>query len=91
MLFRSLDTIVDSFKGAVAVRNLCSGGSITLYRQISLMSYTNTVTYHYIATGRFPDGSIGVDRSPDISLNNYNVAYQNGQSVDWEVRLRKVQ
>lgn len=79
-----------SDESGVVVHNLCSGGSITLSRGYSSFFFSNSnqrVEYHYIATGKFPDGSLGTQRSQTVSLS----VYRNGlQNLTWEVRLRKV-
>ena len=81
--------IVDSYKGETAVRNLCPGGSITLFRKIDFLRDSLAVSYQYIATGKFPDGSMGTAQSPGVYLSSYQTSYQNGQSQIWEIRLQK--
>lgn len=68
------------------VRNLCSGGSVTLFRRYRIWAEPPTITYQYMATGRFSDGSVGRQQSQTIFLSAQQPTQQ---SLTWEIRLSK--
>jgi len=69
------------------VRNLCAGGSITLYRARVLFNDPDTIQYSYISTGKFGDGSLGRQQSQTFSMFSGQV---NAQNYTWEIQLQKV-
>jgi hypothetical protein len=68
------------------VRNFCAGGGITLFRSRSTFTDGRPLEFQYMATGRFPDGSLGRQQSQRIYIST-----QPGeQNLTWEIQLQKV-
>lgn len=79
--------IADAKFGTIVV-GLCSGGSMTLFRNRSLHS-PDYIQFSYTATGRFPDGSVGIAQSETYSLTRYDWSSGGGQQErTWLVQLQ---
>ncbi|MDQ5949235.1 MAG: hypothetical protein QG589_361 [Patescibacteria group bacterium] len=73
------------------VRNLCAGGSVTLFRARNMWVDGNYLQFHYVAKGVFPDGSMGLQESQWFSLSAYDVSSGRVQQYyTWQVTLQKV-
>jgi hypothetical protein len=73
------------------VRNLCTGGSITMFRARNMWLDGNILQFHYTAKGTFPDGSMGLQESQQFSLSAYDVSSGRVQQYfTWNVSLQKV-
>lgn len=84
-----VDTIED--ESGMVVSNLCSHGSLTLFRSRDMIRDGANLTYHYIAKGHFPDGSLGMAESQYYNLNSQSVSSGNWQQFfSWNIRLQKV-
>ena len=77
-------------ESGVIVENLCPGGSITLFRARHMWTDGNYYTFHYIARGQFPDGSLGMQQSQSFYLSAYDVSSGRSQQfASWNVQLQK--
>ncbi|MSU45132.1 MAG: hypothetical protein EXS47_00655 [Candidatus Zambryskibacteria bacterium] len=69
------------------VEGLCPGGSMTLFRNRSLDS-PDFLQFNYTATGRLPDGGIGIAQSETFSLSKYDWSSGGGQQErNWFIQL----
>lgn len=87
------DFVIDSIEdeSGLVVRNLCGGGSVTLFRARNWAKSADRMSFHYIAKGHFPDGSLGIAESQYYTLTAQDWQWGQGeQFLSWQVRLQKV-
>ena len=81
---------IEDESGSV-VRNLCAGGTITMFRARNMWLDGNILQFHYTARGTFPDGSMGLQESQWFTLSSYDVSSgRHQQYYTWQVTLQKV-